>query len=152
MEVYRLSRKRFAKPLTGKGAAIRGGRWNSSGVELIYTAENRSLAMAEVAVHLTLATIPADYVMITVELPDSVSIQKLDVSKLPVNWNAFPHRRSTQLLGDRFASELTHCVLSVPSAVTKGDHNLLINPHHNEFSKVRIVKVEPFPFDMRIFK
>ncbi len=152
MEAYRLSRKKFAVPLNGKGAAIKGGRWNSAGTELIYAAVNRSLAMAEIAVHLTLATLPDDYVMATIYLPDQISVERIDEKQLEENWNAFPYPRFTQLIGDRFAADLRYCVLQVPSAVTKGDHNFLINPHHPEFSKVKIIKVEPFPFDMRIFK
>jgi RES domain-containing protein len=76
MEVYRLSREKFAGTLSGKGAATKGARWNSVGVELIYTAANRSLAMAEVAVHFTLATLPDDYVMVTIFIPGSISLQK----------------------------------------------------------------------------
>jgi len=53
VEVYRLSRGKYARPLSGKGASIYGARWNSPGIELIYTAANRSLAMAEVFVHFT---------------------------------------------------------------------------------------------------
>ena len=44
-----LAREKFAGSLSGKGAAISGARWNSVGIEMIYTAANRSLAMAEVA-------------------------------------------------------------------------------------------------------
>lgn len=152
MQVFRLARKKYARPLSGKGAAIRGGRWNSPGVDLIYSAENRSLAMAEVAVHLSLATLPDDYVMVTIHVPDGLSITEVASARLPKNWNVFPHSRATQLIGDKFAAGLEHCGLRVPSAVTKGDFNLLLNPHHPKFSKVRIERVEPFPFDVRIFK
>jgi RES domain-containing protein len=55
MKVFRLSREKYATPLSGEGAAKYGTRWNPIGISLIYTAQNRSLAMAEVAVHLTLA-------------------------------------------------------------------------------------------------
>lgn len=58
VEVYELSRKRYAGVLSGKWSAIKGARWNSIGVEMMYTAGNRSLAMAEVAVHLTWAMLP----------------------------------------------------------------------------------------------
>jgi len=51
MEVFRLSRAKYADQLSGYGAALKGARWNSRGVEMIYAAENRSLAMAEVLVH-----------------------------------------------------------------------------------------------------
>lgn len=152
MEVYRLSRERFASSLSGKGAAIKGARWNSAGVELIYTANNRSLAMAEVAVHLTLATLPSDFVMMTIYIPDDISLIKLNTADLPEDWNVFPNPIATQKLGDSFIYQNQYCVMQAPSAVTKGDYNLLINPNHKEFKRVRIISTEKFPFDTRIFK
>ena len=152
MEAFRLSREKYAAPLSGKGAAMKGARWNSVGVELIYTASNRSLAMAEVAVHLTLATVPKDYMMLTLYLPDDISLQKLTVTDLPDDWNAFPHPNSTQAVGDKFVSDNKYCVLQIPSAVTQGDFSLLVNPYHSEFSKIKIIEIEKFPFDERIFK
>jgi RES domain-containing protein len=134
------------------GAALRGARWNSVGVELIYTASNRSLAMAEVAVHLTLATLPPDYRMLTIEVPDDVAVLQLETNDLPVNWNVFPPLRSSQSVGDQFVREGQICVLRIPSVVTKGDYNFLINPYHADFQRIRMVNSEPFPFDKRIFK
>jgi RES domain-containing protein len=152
MEVFRLSREAFSKPLSGKGASIKGARWNSIGVELIYTAANRSLAMAEVAVHFSLATLPTDYVIVTIEIPDSIKMQELDLKDLPSDWNDFPHPSSTQIFGDRFVEENKLCVLRVPSVVTKGDFNLLINPNHPDFPRIKIKGIEKFPFDKRLFK
>lgn len=152
MEVFRLSRLKFSKTLSGSGAALKGARWNSIGTEIIYTAQNRSLAMAEVAVHLTLATLPADYVMMTVFLPDDLSFKKILAKDLPENWNDFPHINSTQIYGDEFIELNKDCVLIVPSAVTRGDYNYLINPKHPDFKKIKIINVEKFPFDQRIFK
>jgi RES domain-containing protein len=152
MEAYRLSREKYAATLSGKGAALRGARWNSIGVEMIYTASNRSLAMAEVAVHLTLATLPDDCLMLTIYLPDDISIQKLTSADLPTDWNRFPHPNSTQKVGDKFIAENKYCVLEIPSVVTQGDFNLLINPFHAEFSGVKIIDQARFPFDERIFR
>ena len=152
MEAYRLSREMYASTLSGKGAAIKGARWNSIGVEMIYTAANRSLAMAEVAVHFTLATLPADYMIITIFIPDDISLVRLNIADLPADWNTFPHSASTQLIGDKFITENKYCVLYIPSAVTHGDYNLLINPNHPEFKKIKIITTEKFPFDKRIFK
>jgi RES domain-containing protein len=152
MEAFRLSREKFAHIFSGKGAAIKGARWNSIGVELIYTASNRSLAMAEVAVHLTLATLPVDFVMITIFIPDDILIQRLDQSDLPKDWNTFPHVATTQNIGDKFVAENKFCLLQIPSAVTQGDYNLLINPNHRDFSRIKIETIERFPFDRRIFK
>lgn len=152
MEAFRLARKKYATPLSGKGAALKGGRWNSIGVEMLYLASNRSLAMAEVAVHLTLATIPPDLVMVTVAIPDDISMKNITVSKLPANWNEFPYPAATRKVGDDFVREGKACILKIPSAVTKGDHNLLVNPHHAEFKRLRVSSIEPFPLDRRIFK
>jgi len=152
MEAFRLSREKYAAPLSGKGAAMKGARWNSIGVELIYTASNRSLAMAEVAVHLTLATIPSDYMMLMIYLPNDISTQKLTETDLPIDWNAFPHPISTQIIGDKFIADNNYCVLQIPSVVTQGDYNLLINPYHSDLSKTKIIAIEKFPFDKRIFK
>ena len=133
MEVYRLSREKFARTLSGKGAAIKGARWNSTGVELIYTAANRSLAMAEVAVHFTLATLPVGYMMVTIYIPDDLSLQKLTITDLPADWNTFPPPTTTQIIGDKFVSENKYCVLQIPPAVTRGDYNILINQNHSDF-------------------
>ncbi|MEI9921329.1 MAG: RES family NAD+ phosphorylase [Bacteroidota bacterium] len=152
MEAYRLSRKKYAAPLSGTGAAIKGARWNSIGIEMLYTASNRSLAMAEVAVHFTLATLPGDYMMVGIFIPDDISLQKVNVADLPADWNAFPHPITTQTIGDRFVAENKYCVLQIPSAVTLGDYNLLVNPKHPDFTRIKIISMEKFPFDKRIFK
>jgi RES domain-containing protein len=152
MEVFRLVREKYSDKLTGKGAALNGARWNSAGVEIIYTASNRSLAMAEVIVHVDLLTLADDYHMVTIHIPDDVSFKKLTPADLPENWNAFPNPVTTQLIGDRFVNEKQYCVLMIPSSVTHGDYNLLINPNHPDFAGIKIINVEKFPFDKRIFK
>lgn len=150
MKLFRLCRKIFAEPLNGKGAALYGARWNSKGTEIIYTSSNRSLAMAEVAVHLTLATLPEDMVMITITLPPNAPILKIDIKDLPFTWNYFPETDALHLIGDRFVREGKYLALKVPSAVTQGDFNLLINPHHRLFSKVKISEIEKFPVNKRL--
>lgn len=152
MKVFRLAREKHATPLSGIGAARYGARWNPMGVEMIYTAQNRSLAMAEVAVHLTLATLPDDYVMLTIDIPDEIKFKQLNEEDLPPNWREFPHPVSTQEIGRDFVTENKHCTLIIPSVVTPGDYNVLINPNHIDFSKIKITAMDKFPFDKRIFK
>ncbi|MBS1647649.1 MAG: RES family NAD+ phosphorylase [Bacteroidetes bacterium] len=152
MKVFRLFRAKHKNPLSASGASIKGARWNSIGIELLYTAGNRSLAMAEVAVHLTLATLPIDYMMAVIYIPDDIAIQEVDISKLPPNWRNFPHTASTQKWGDDFVKKSKYCVLKIPSAVTKGDYNYLINPKHKDFAKIKVLETDKFPFDNRIFK
>jgi RES domain-containing protein len=152
MKVFRLAREKHATPLSGKGAAKYGARWNPVGIELIYTAQNRSLAMAEVAVHLTLATLPDDYMMLTIDIPDDIKIKQLTEADLPTDLQEFPHPASTQDIGRDFVAENEYCVLIIPSVVTQVDYNVLINPNHTDFSKITITSVDKLPFDKRIFK
>src|SRR6478609_5998933 len=152
MEVFRLARKKYPIELSGKGASISGARWNSKGTEIIYCAQSRALAMAEVLVHLSLATLPNDFVMLTIDIPDDILIEVLDLNKINIDWNVFPCTFETPLLGDDFIKRNEACVLKVPSAVVKGDFNFLINPYHVDFHKIRITEQSDFPFDKRIFK
>lgn len=85
-------------------------------------------------------------------IPESISIAILETDTLPKDWNIFPHPASTQRKGDDFVREQASCILQVPSAVVKGDHNLLINPAHADFPQIKILDWEDFPFDKRLFK
>jgi RES domain-containing protein len=152
MEVFRLARKKYPIELSGKGASISGARWNSKGTEIIYCAQNRALAMAEVLVHLSLATLPNDFVMLTIDIPDDIFIEELNLEKVNIDWNVFPCTFETPLLGDDFIKRNEACILKVPSAVVKGDFNFLINPYHVDFYKIKIIEQNDFPFDKRIFK
>jgi RES domain-containing protein len=149
MQIYRLVRARYLADFSGEGAAIMGNRWNSKGTKMIYCAANRSLAMAEVAVHLSLNNLPKDYLMMEIEVPSDVRIDELN--SLPDNWHAFPATSATKLIGDQFILQDVSCLLKVPSAIVHKDYNFLINPNHKEFTKIRILDTYPFPFDLRLF-
>ena len=151
MQVYRLSRKKYADELSGIGASRSGNRWNSKGTEIIYCADSRALAMAEISVHISLITLPNDFVMMEIYIPDSIKIQAVEVNDLLETWNSFPHSYKTQKVGDTFIAENKFCILKVPSAVVKGDFNYLINPHHKDFKKIEISNFYKFPFDVRLF-
>lgn len=152
MELFRLSRAKYGKVLSGKGASSAGARWNSAGTEVIYTAESRSLAMAEVAVHFGMGTMPLDYMMMTLEVPNTATVVEIYTKELPPDWNRWPPLLETRQIGDEFIRSNKVCLLKVPSAVTQGDFNYLINPSHPEFSGIKIVGYEKFPFDKRLFK
>ncbi|MGL5111021.1 MAG: RES family NAD+ phosphorylase, partial [Flavobacterium sp.] len=137
---------------SGKGAAMCGARWNSKGTEIIYTAQSRALAMAEVAVHLSVATLPSDFVMLTLHIPDTMTISEIKVLDLQSDWNVFPSSFQTAGIGDRFIQQNDFAILKVPSAVVKGDYNFLIHPLHPDFKQIKIIEQVDFPFDKRIFK
>lgn len=147
---FRLTTAKHAHDLSGKGAEVTGGRWNNKGTAIVYTSESRALCMLEVAVHLPLGYLPKDYVLISLEVPDR-SLQTISRSYLPEDWNQFPPKPSTRLIGDKFVSEGKTLLLKVPSALVPDEHNILINPAHKDFLQVKILTIEPFLFDSRFF-
>lgn len=152
MIVYRLSRGKYEKDLSGKGAKIAGGRWNSKGTSLLYTAQSRALCSVEIAVHVPFGVLPKNFKLLRIEFPDSAKVKTFSSEKLPSDWKENPHPNSTQQIGDEFAQANEYLVLKVPSAVVQGDFNYLLNPNHSDFEKVKIVDIELFEFDSRLFK
>ncbi|MCB9227427.1 MAG: RES family NAD+ phosphorylase [Chitinophagales bacterium] len=151
MEVYRITKTKYAKSINGFGAEKFGGRWNSKGVAMLYTSQSRALAMTEVAVHLSYGIMPKDFSLVTIEIPNNTMIEELKIEDLPKNWDNIPHNGNTQLIGDDFVSEQEYLALKVPSVIVKGDFNFLINPLHKDFDKIKIKNIEPFLFDNRLF-
>jgi len=152
VEIFRLVREKWSLNLSGKGAALMGGRWNAKGTELIYCAQNRSLAMAEVSVHMKVDQMKMiNLKMLTIYVPDRLKCLEVSEEDLVYNWKEFPHPKSTQDIGDRIVIENKYCLVKVPSVVVSGDFNYLINPNHKDFSKIKIIDTVKFPFDKRIF-
>ncbi|WP_425637792.1 RES family NAD+ phosphorylase [Algoriphagus yeomjeoni] len=151
MRVYRLSKSKFSSDLSGKGAELAGGRWNSKGKAVLYTSQSRALCTAEIAVHTPLGNIPTDYELVEIIIPENIEVQEIEVSDLSQDWKAIPHSHAAQLLGDKFLAENRFLVLKVPSAVVQGDFNYLINTLHRRFYEVEISLTEPFDFDARLF-
>ena len=150
MEVFRLARLKYSKSLSGKGASISGNRWNSKGVEIIYTAQSRALAMAEVLVHISLNQLPSDYKMLTINIPDDIKIKTLIEPELPKSWYSHPPSVYSQQVGDEFIMTNEFCILKVPSVVVYCDFNYLINPYHKDFNRIKIQSVDDFPIDQRL--
>ena len=152
MIVFRLCRKNYANDLSGRGAEINGGRWNSKGVPALYTSSSRPLCAIEIIVHVPAGIIPADYYLVTISIPDDAPVNTIDIKNLPANWNSNPISASTQRIGNTFFSGQKELVLKVPSAIIKDEWNYILNPVHKDFQKVKIIGTEPFAFDTRLFK
>ncbi len=151
MRVFRLARAPYAHALSGYGASLNDHRWNTKGTELIYCADSRALALAEMAVHLSAATAPADLCMMEIEVPEAISRHRLSANDLPKGWNALPYIAETQSIGNEFVRKGQYCILVVPSAVVEGDFNVLINPKHPDFDLIHLVSTTPFIIDNRLF-
>lgn len=141
MIVHRLAKAAFTG-LDGEGARLFGGRWNSPGRPMIYTAASPSLAVLEVLVHLDLPPelIPSDYRLLSIFVPDDAPLT--DVAELPDD---------PLSVGDAFLALGEALVLRTPSAVVPQERNSLINPRHPAAVGLKLVADEPFRFDPRLF-
>lgn len=148
MLLYRIARCQYAADLSGTGARLYGGRWNSVGKPVVYTASSRSLAVLEVLVHLPPTLLPSDYCMAVIEVPDD--IENIEVSQLPAGWNEFPEPAQLKLLGDGFLNTNRHLLLRVPSVIIPQEHNYLLNPAHSLMQQVKVVTNNSFSFDERL--
>lgn len=157
MILYRFSRKEHGGDLSGKGAELYGGRWNSKGTPVIYCSETRALAVAEVIAYTPPGFIPEGYVLNIIEAPEATSTEgdsftSLEPKQLPEGWNRYPHRKETKHLGDALLKAREHLLIKVPSALITSEYNYLINPLHQDFNKVQLIEVLPFNFNERLFK
>jgi len=145
IEVYRLHSGRY--PGNSKGAAIYGGRWNRQGVEAIYTASSRSLAILEVLVHYTV--VPRDFVVTPIRIPDRVPVFTLPDEEYPAGWDqpTTSAARDNPSVGKHFD---TNAVLVVRSTIVPKESIYVLNPAHENFKYVQFLPSEPFQFDPRL--
>lgn len=134
----------------GEGAWRWGGRWNPPRTRVVYTSGSLALAALEFFVHLEPNFAPDDLQAYAVELPDGVRTERLAVARLPPGWDRAA-KAATRSLGGAWARAGKSVGLWVPSAVVPGDWNLLINPVHGDFRRLRRLRPVPFRFDPRMF-
>ncbi len=148
MEVFRITHTKWANELKASGYS---GRWNSNGVFVIYAAQNCSLACLENLVHRNGFGNDNDYSVLTISIPNTIKSDEILQKNLPKNWNQFDERAhlSCRAIGDNWVKSMKTCVLFVPSAIILGEKNILINPNHPDFKKIKFTK-QPFTFDRRL--
>jgi len=152
MRFWRICRRRFAADAArGEGARLYGGRWNNRGVSVVYASTSLALAAMETFVNLEPNAQPTDLVSVEGEVPDDLEIGRLDPKSLPPIW----HRRRDESLrhfGDQWVRAGLTVALLVPSAAVQGEWNVLLNPAHRNFGRVKFGKPVPFDFDARMFR
>jgi RES domain-containing protein len=150
---WRLYQRRFAAiAFSGEGARSFGGRWNSPGTPMIYTASTPALAALEMLVHLDRADLLRQYRLRQVRF-DPQQVERLAIATLPKNWRRAAGgagSASLRRIGDLWVAERRSLVLAVPSAVSPAENNYLINPAHPEFGSIRVEKEQMYQFDPRL--
>jgi RES domain-containing protein len=143
---------RVAEAFDGEGARKFGGRWNSKGKRVVYTSGSLSLAILETLVHLDSHEVLARrYCRIALDFPEKIC-ETLDSSKLPAGWDSDIPVNFTRNVGDKWLNEARSAVLAVPSALSPGEMNFLLNPDHKDFALVTRGAPERFIFSKRFLK
>jgi RES domain-containing protein len=140
MRVWRVCRRPFAD-LSGEGARLYGGRWNSPGRPMVYAAESAALAVLEVRVHLDLdwRVLPDDYVLTAIDAGDLVAET---LAETPVDPRA---------AGDAWLASGRSALLRAPSFIVPESANVLVNPAHRDAARLAVASIRPFAFDARLW-
>lgn len=146
-----LKAKRAQTAFDGEGARLLGGRWNSQGLHVVYTAQSIALAALEILAHLNLGAALEEYVTISCSF-DTRLVEHLDRSRLPVDWRRYPPPPTLQSIGNEWLKSDSTPILEVPSALIPSESIYLLNPLHPRFKSIRVATPEPFRFDLRLLR
>ena len=108
--------------------------------------------MLEYFVHLDKDDPPTDLVLAVSQVPDDVTRESVNVSRLPANWRDGAAPPELNRFGDAFVAAGKSCLLFVPSVLAPRENNCLINPAHPEFSRIVVRDPEPLTYDTRMFE
>ena len=152
MLVHRLAKKKYASdPLGGAGGLLVGGRWHHKGVRIVYCAQSLSLAAIEFFVHFESLSKAVALVAVEVEVTDGL-VADLPVSSLPSDWDSTPLGSGTARIGTEWVRSGRSVALRVPSVLTRGEFNVLVNPAHANFRRVRVRGTVDYRYDTRMWK
>jgi len=133
----------------GEGARLHGGRWNSPGTAIVYTAQGESLAALELLVHLHAAHLLGTYSSVSVTFEQEL-VAVIDAAALPSDWRAYPAPLRLQQIGDLWAADQSSVLLEVASAIVPRERLYLVNPRHPDFARLTSGPAVPFEFDRRL--
>jgi RES domain-containing protein len=152
VRVWRLALGRHHE-LDGEGARLYGGRWNSPGVPVVYTATHLSLALLEQLVHLNPERLPTAIRAFAIDLPEDASVERAEVSPDPRDAEACRQHGDAWAASRRSAALIVPSVL-VPARLEPGgvgtdERNVLLNPQHGSAAQWRVVETA-FRVDARL--
>jgi RES domain-containing protein len=105
------------------------------------------LAVLERLVHYKRFDALQAHILYVIDVPEA-SIQ--ECGSVPRGWNAADLSPAAQKIGDRWCDERLSPALRVPSAVTHGEFNLLLNSRHPDWKWQWVARPLSFAFDARL--
>jgi len=127
---YRIVKRKYLdSAFDGEGARIYGGRWNSKGMQIVYTSNSLALCSLEIFIHLPSYRLLTEYIYMTISF-DSELVTKVSLMD---GWDERPVSKIAQTIGDQWVEECQSAILRVPSVLMPDGHNYLININHPDF-------------------
>ena len=141
-----------ADDLSGKGAALRGARWNHVGERAAYATTSISLAAWETRAHFGHgSTLPWNRFLVRIDVPADVwAAREIIPLPLPIGWDAIPEGLVSRAIGSKWLSAARTALLVVPSVIVNEEDNVLVNPAHADARRIKAVKVRRFVYDHRV--
>jgi RES domain-containing protein len=140
-----------ADDMTGTGAKLTGGRWNSSGTAVLYCAENIALATLETLSYLRAGALPFNRFLVRIDIPAALWAAREVLAPLPGGWDAVPSGRASRAAGDAWCAGRRSALLVVPSVIVPDENNILINPAHPDAVSMTATVVRRWIYDPRFF-
>lgn len=140
-----------ANDLSGTGAKMTGGRWNSKGTPMLYCATNIALAILETVHYLRSGALPFNRYLVRIDIEDEVWDARQLLDPLPGGWDAIPAGATARMAGDRWARAGASALLVVPSVIAPDESNVLINPQHRDAALITATTIKRWIYDPRLF-
>ncbi len=142
MIVYRISNH---ADLSGAGGLRAPGRWNSLGRRIVYCSSSVALCQMEMLVHVERELIPDSYRLLTIELPDEMTVFE---PELPDEWQQDVSISRTVF--EEFCVLGSAAIMRAPSAIVPEDRNYLINPLHPDARMITVLANKQYEYDERL--
>jgi RES domain-containing protein len=138
MRVFRIGAAVFTRTrkeaFSGKGGVYASARWHSAGRPVVYTAQSLSLPASAILVRLKQTNDIQPFNAYSMEIPDHLI---LTPKFLPVRWKS--RIMVSRAFGDAWLKSNNLPALRVPTVITPGEWNVLVNPLHPQFSPKWVV-------------
>ena len=147
MQVYRISRNKYARNLSASGAA---NRWNLANEFVIYAGSSRSLSTLELVVHRAAIKPHDSYKMMIIDIPLEIEIEKIEIEDLPRKWRTLAAYPVLQQIGSLWYHSRKSAICQIPSVVVPQEYNYIIHTQHEDFPKISLTNTESFFWDPRL--
>jgi RES domain-containing protein len=147
LKAWRIAHRAFPI-MDGAGAASFPGRWNAAGQPAIYCGGSFAITMLERLCYAALGRTPTTDVYVEIDIPDHV-VERFD-PRAHRGWHR-PQSTVAKAFGRNWLAQRRSAALIVPSAVTRLDFNVVLNPEHPDFSMISWTRTRPVDWDMRLF-